>query len=214
MVAFVEKLILSIFGNNSFFATFFISMVPVIELKGAVPFGMSAELFGTNALPWYLAWLAAAIGGLVPAFVLILIFNPLLSLMKRSKWFKKISIKIEQKYSKNAQKIEMEANMSNKKELKQILGLIIFVAIPLPLTGVYTGSAIASFLSLGYWKSMFAILLGNIISGGIVVLLCTIFKGYELYVFIAFVAILILILMYKLIKKVLFLQKEKTSKNV
>lgn len=188
-------------------ATFFISMVPIIEFKGAVPFGMSKEIFGEKALSPYMAWLASATGSLVPAFFLVWLFVPIMNWLKGTKIFKKVSEKVEIRFNNNAEKIKNNVNNSKNKKIRQALGLILFVAIPLPLTGAYTGSAIAGYLGLGYLKSIGCIFLGNLIAGGIVVLLCTIFEGYENYIFGAFLLTLLIIIVYKLIKNAILSKK-------
>lgn len=198
MVEFVEQFIVYIFKDNSFLATFFISMVPIIELKGALPFGMSAKIFGERALSPVSAWITASLGSFVPAVFLVWLFVPIMNWLKRTKTFGKISNKFEQRFKKNADKIDVQTKNS-KSEFKKLFMLMLFVAIPLPLTGAYTGSAIAGYLNLGYFKSLGAILVGNLIAGGIMTLLCTIFKGYETLIFIVFIAIVAIFVAIKLI---------------
>ena len=165
MIEAIENFIINLFNGDSFWATFFISMVPIIELKGAIPFGMSKDIFGENALSPLRAWLASATGSLVPAFFLVWLFVPIMHWLKNTKVFKNMSLKLEQKYSENAKKIEENGNNSKLKVLKKWFGLMVFVAIPLPLTGAYTGSAIAGYLNIGYINSMLGIFVGNIIAG-------------------------------------------------
>jgi len=202
LVEVIENFIVELFGGNAFWATFFISMIPIIELKGAVPFGMSAEIFGANALPPFSAWIASAVGALIPALFLVWLFIPIMNWLKRTRLFKNLSLKLEQKFSKNAENITNKAKEKKHKNLKKLVGLILFVAIPVPLTGAYTGSAIAGYLGIGYLNSIFAIFLGNIIAGGIVVLLCTIFKGYETYIFLVFLVALLVDIVISIISKV------------
>lgn len=201
MIEAIENFIVELFNGNSFWATFFISMVPVIELKGAVPFGMSKEIFGENALSPVQAWVASATGSLVPAFFLVWLFVPIMNWLKNTKAFKNMSARLEQKFSENAKKIEEKSDNSKIKTIKKLIGLMLFVAIPLPLTGAYTGSAIAGYLNMGYINSVLAIFIGNIIAGGIVVLLCTIFAGYEAYIFGVFILLLLGFICYKIVKK-------------
>lgn len=200
MIEAIENFIVNIFGGNSFWATFFISMIPVIELKGAVPFGMSKEIFGENALSAFSAWAASATGSLLPAFFLVWLFVPVMNWLKKTKLFKSLSKRLEDRFLSNAEKIKTDAQNVKHQFWKKWFGLMIFVAIPLPLTGAWTGSAIAGYLGLGYLNSILAIFVGNIIAGGIVVLLCTVFAGYEGYVFLAFVVMLVAVVIYKLIK--------------
>ena len=177
-------------------------MIPLIELKGAVPFGMSKEVFGSNALSPFSAWLASSTGSLVPAFFLIWIFAPLMTWLKKTKMFKRLSTSMETKFKSNADKLS-NGNDQKRGNAKKYIGLILFVAIPLPLTGAYTGSAIASYLGLSYVSSLICIFIGNIIAGGIMVLLCTVFAGYEGYVFLGFLCLLLMALIIAVIKKII-----------
>lgn len=208
MVELVEKFIIYIFKDNSFLATFFISMVPIIELKGALPFGMSAKIFGEKALSPVSAWITASLGSFVPAVFLVWLFVPIMNWLKKTKVFGKISSKFEQKFKKDAIKIDNQS-INAKSELKKLFLLMLFVAIPLPLTGAYTGSAIAGYLNLGYFKSLGAILVGNFIAGGIMTLLCTIFKGYETVIFLVFIAVVVVAIMFKIISNAI---KKKRNK--
>lgn len=210
MIEAIENFVAKIFAGNSYFATFFISMIPFLELKGAIPFGMSKEVFGGRALSPFAAWMAAATGSLVPAFILVWLFVPVVNWLKRTKGFKKLSASLEDRFSSRAGKIDNQAKKSRKTFLKKCIGLIIFVAVPLPLTGAYTGSAIASYLGLGYLNSLLCIFIGNIIAGGIVVLLCTIFAGYEKYVLLSFILLLILLVAIKLLQ--MAIKKKKANK--
>ena len=210
MVEAIENFIVNIFNGNSFWATFFISMIPVIELKGAVPFGMSKEIFGSNKLSFFSAWVASATGSLLPAFFLVWLFVPIMNRLKQTKLFKSLSQKLEERFNNNAEKIKTNAKNNKHQFWKKWLGLMLFVAIPLPLTGAWTGSAIAGYLGLGYLNSLLAIFVGNIIAGGIVVLLCTVFAGYESYVFLAFVIALAVVVIFKVIR-VAFSKRKKQA---
>ncbi len=200
-----------LFAGNSYFATFFISMIPLLELKGAIPFGMSREIFGDRALSPLSAWLAASTGGLIPAFLLIKLFVPIIRWFKNTKGFKRLSTSLENKFSTKASAINQSGHGGKKAYLKKCLGLMFFVAVPIPLTGVYTGSAIAAYLGLGYINSLFCIFIGNLIAGGIVVLLCTVFAGYEKYVLLSFILLLVLIVAIKLISMLFKRKNEKIS---
>ena len=213
MIEQIELFFVNLFSGNAFLATFFISMVPIIELKGAVPFGMSAKLFGGNALSPGLAWTASALGSLVPALLLVCAFTPIMNWLKRTKMFMALTQKIEQKFSQNAEKIKSNAETSKRRFLKKWFGLMLFVAIPLAFTGTYTGSAVASYLGLGYLNSVLAIFVGNIIAGGIVVLLCIIFAGYEIYVFLGFLVVLLVITLIKVVEKIICIKKNKIKEG-
>ena len=171
---------------------------------------MSAKIFGQKALSPAVAWITASIGSFVPAIFLVWLFVPLMNWLKNTRIFNNISSRFEQRFKDNADKIN-DQTKSSKSQFKKLFLLMLFVAIPLPLTGAYTGSAIAGYLNLGYFKSLGAILIGNLIAGAIMTLLCTIFKGYETIIFLVFIAILAVVVLSKLILNVV--KKNKAKKQ-
>jgi len=135
---------------------FLISMVVLIEQRGAIPVG----IIGYHLNPW-LVFLVSLLGSFVPAPFIYLGFNKIFELMKRCRflnWFTKF---VENKVRKGSEKLE---------KYKEI-GLITFVGIPLPTTGLWTGSAIAAFMGLNFKKSMVCVFLGGVISAVIITIL-------------------------------------------
>ena len=96
-----------------------------------------------------------------------------------------------------------------------MVGVFLFVAIPLPLTGVWTGTAVAVFLGLGFWKSLLAVSLGNISSGLIMTGLSILFKdNLNLFLTIFMVAVLALLvinIIYLVVKGKI--KKKKAAQN-
>ena len=62
MTEWLKELFVSIFGSNSWLATIIISMIPIIELRGAIPFGSAVSLWGENALPVWKSFLFSVLG--------------------------------------------------------------------------------------------------------------------------------------------------------
>lgn len=135
---------------------FLISMVPLIEQRGAIPIGIVSY-----NLDFGYVFLASLLGSMVPAPFIYLSFNLIFNWMKTIKQFNKITKLIEKKVQKGSKKLE------GAKEA----GLIAFVGIPLPTTGVWTGSAVAAFLGLDFKKSMVSVFIGGIISATILTIL-------------------------------------------
>ena len=139
MVQFIQNLI-----GNDVVSTIIISFVPLIELKGGIIFALGAGLGFFKSLG--LAYIGSTLA-FIPVFFLLI---PILNLLKRIKSFKYFAEKIENYFSKKAEAaVNKKGNISQNGEkaatfLKQI-SVFIFVAIPLPMTGVYTGTAIAVF---------------------------------------------------------------------
>lgn len=136
---------------------FLISMVPLIEQRGAIPVGILAY----HINPW-LVFVVSLIGSFLPAPFIFLFFNKILKWMKTIKMLHKFTDFIDKKVQKGAKKIEKTMEV----------GLTLFVGIPLPTTGLWTGTAIAAFLGLDFKKSMACVFLGGIISAVIITVLC------------------------------------------
>lgn len=139
---------------------FFWSMVPIVEQKGAIVLGIN----GFKIDP-FTVFLTTLLGSLTPVPFILLFFNKIFAWMKRYKSFSWINGIIERKIEKNSSKME---------KYKEI-ALIIFIGIPLPTTGLWTGSAIAAFLNFDFKKSLFCALIGGTISGIIITVLCVAF---------------------------------------
>lgn len=126
---------------------------PVVELRGAIPLGLALKM------PLSEVFILSIIGNILPVpFILMgakYLFN----------WLKTIP-QIENKLS--SWRNQKTAKLSQKIHRWGWLGLLIFVAIPLPGTGAWTGSIAAALLSLNFWQSLLAII-GGIIVAGIIV---------------------------------------------
>lgn len=135
---------------GSFFITLVVAMLPVLELRAAIPIGVSMGLG-----PWQ-ALLAAIIGNMIPVPFLILFIRRVFA------WLRRHFPKIEGTLSR----LENKAHLKGRKVSKyKYLGLLILVAIPLPGTGAWTGSLVAALLDMSVSKSLPAILFGVIIAG-------------------------------------------------
>ncbi len=154
--------------NNDYLTLFMISIIPIIELRGAIV--IMSGMTGINEL---LGMLCCVAGSTVVIVPLLLFFRPLIKSLKRSKYFKKFAKNMEQKMSEKAESVHTDQTVSadgkTKKtmsvNLKKFLGTFIFVAIPLPMTGAWTGSCVASFVNFGVWRPAIAVFLGNIVAG-------------------------------------------------
>lgn len=140
--------------------TMLLAAVPLMEQKGAIPLGIYK--FGLSP---FTAFAVTLIGSLLPVPFVLILFNSIFAFMKRYEVFGPVNRFIERKIEKGSK------NMEKYKEL----GLIIFIGIPLPTTGLWTGSAIASFLRLDFKKSLVCAVIGGVISGTIVTLVSVYF---------------------------------------
>ncbi|MBR5471927.1 MAG: small multi-drug export protein [Oscillibacter sp.] len=131
--------------------TFGTAMVPVIELRGAIPAGIAA------GLPPMAAYITAVIGNLIPVPFIMLLIRQVFALLRR---VPVLNEKIDW--------LEKRAHLKGRVVRKYRLpGLIILVGIPLPGTGAWTGALVAALLDIRLRDALPAILLGLIIAGGI-----------------------------------------------
>ncbi|WKY45481.1 small multi-drug export protein [Eubacteriaceae bacterium ES2] len=133
-----------------------VSAIPVVELRGAIPLGILA--FDMTYLQTYLL---GVIGSLIPAPFILKFIPAILNWMAKTKVFGKLAQWIIRKGMKKTDKITRY----------KFFGLFIFVAIPLPGTGVWTGCLAASLLGMDFKQSMISVMLGTMTAGLIVTLL-------------------------------------------
>ena len=140
----------------------FISAVPVLELRGAIPYGVT-----TQNLPLLNVLIASIIGNMIPVPIIILFVRPVFEWMrKKSAWMRRIVEK-------------MEAKAANKSEMirkYEMLGLFILVAVPLPGTGAWTGSLVAAMLDMRLKYAVPVIFLG-VVTAGIITSIITFGAG-------------------------------------
>lgn len=130
------------------------SMIPIIELRGAIPMGFA---FG---LPLWQVYILSVLGNMIPVPFILLFIKAIIKWMSESKvkFFNKIANFLIGKVEKNRAKIEKYS----------FWGVCIFVAIPLPVTGAWTGSLVAGVIGMKFWKAFLSALFGVMIAGVIV----------------------------------------------
>ncbi len=139
-----------------YFSVFFCSMIPIIELRGAIPMGAAL------GLPWWQNYIISVVGNMLPVPVILLFVRGVLDWMERSKikLFSKVAGWVNRKAEKNRAKIERYS----------FWGVALFVAIPLPATGAWTGALVAATIEMKFWKAMLSALIGVMIAGVIMTL--------------------------------------------
>ena len=118
MTEFLQNIFSTIFQDNVILATILISMVPVIELRLAIPFGTATDVWGAAALSYWESFLFAFIGSSLIVFVLAPIIKPIINWLKKTKLFKKIAIWFEERILSKSQKIQ-EDSLEAMKRIKQ-----------------------------------------------------------------------------------------------
>lgn len=131
---------------------FLISLMPILELRGGL---IAAALLGLDIVP---AFIICIIGNLLPIPFILWFITPIFNKLKKTKHLSKLVNKIEKKALSKKDKIEKA----------EFWGLLFFVGIPLPGTGGWTGSLIASLINMDKKKAMLAITCGVLLAGLIV----------------------------------------------
>ncbi len=149
----VENLVVSIInafnGLDKNLVIFLISCMPILELRGGL---IAATLLKLNPIT---SFIICFIGNILPIPFILYFITPLFDKLKKTKFLNKFVTKIENKaYSKKEQI-----------EKKEFLGLLLFVGIPLPGTGAWTGTLIASMINMNKKKALLASLLGVVLAG-------------------------------------------------
>lgn len=148
MESLVESLTELLGGLGKEVIVFIISMFPILELRGGL---IASALLGVDFIPGYLC---SIIGNVLPIPIVLLFLEKIFNLLKNIKFTKNLVNKIENKI------------MSKKGQIEKYgyLGLLLFVGIPLPGTGAWTGAGLAVLLNLDKKKSFIVILLGVILA--------------------------------------------------
>ncbi len=152
----IVAFIISIFGVNAgkIIGIFFISLLPVIELRGSIPIGYY------QGLPWYTNMITSIIGNILPVPFILLFVVKVFEFMKK----RNIMVNVIEKIEKRA--MSRSESIANK----EFLGLMLFVAIPFPGTGAWTGALIAALLQFDRKKSFVYIFIGVLIAASLVTL--------------------------------------------
>ena len=126
--------------------------LPIIELRGAIPIGISLGLSPVHAT------ILSFIGSMLPVPFILFSVRPIFKYLKETKLFNKLISSITDK----------SLNKSERIQRYGIWGLFLFVALPLPGTGIWTGSLAASLLDIRFKWAFPTIFIGNLIAGFII----------------------------------------------
>lgn len=129
--------------------TMTVSAVPIVELRGGIPYGV------VQGLPIWIAYLASVVGNLIPIPLILLFLDKVFDWMRSY-----------EKLAGIVHKLEAKAHLQGRKVVKyRKLGLMILVAIPLPGTGAWTGALVASVLDIPPREAIAPIFWGVVIAG-------------------------------------------------
>ena len=134
---------------------FIISLMPILELRGGL---IAATLLGLKGIP---SFIICFIGNIIPIPFILWLITPIFDRLKKTKLFSGLVNKLENRA------------MSKKEQIEklQYIGLLLFVGIPLPGTGAWTGCLIAALLDMNKKKAMLYAILGVVLAGIIMMIL-------------------------------------------
>jgi uncharacterized membrane protein len=150
---------MNMFGK--YLIVFLISMVPLVELRGAIPYAVIFQL------PFVPSYIIAVIGNMLPVPIIYLFARRVLIWGKDKKYIGKFFTFCLEKGEKGGKKLQAKAGRG------LFLALLLFVGIPLPGTGAWTGTLAASLLDMDFKSSVLAVMLGVILAGVIMALAST-----------------------------------------
>lgn len=137
---------------------FLVSMVPIVELRGAIPIGV-----GMGLNPW-ICFAVAIVGNMIPVPIIYFFARKVLVWGKDKKYIGKFFTWCLVKGEHGGQKLMRKGPQG------LFVGLMLFVGIPLPGTGAWTGTLAASILDMGFKRAVWAVILGVLIAGTIMLL--------------------------------------------
>lgn len=140
-------------GLNPQLVVFIIAMVPIVELRGAVPIGNN--LFN---LPIWQTLILSILGNILPIVLVLLLLKRMVNWLGGIPIFRRF---FDWLFKRTKKRSGVIARF-------EFWGLVIFVGIPLPMTGAWTGSVAAVLLGMPYWRALLGILLGVLLAGAIV----------------------------------------------
>ena len=150
---------------------FVVSMIPLIELRGAIPFAYVFRV-GDPSFNLVLSYVIIAIGNMIPVPIIFFFARKVLEWGADKKFIGKLFTFCLEKGHKGGEKLQSKAGRG------LFVALLLFVGIPLPGTGAWTGTLAASILDMKFKDSIVAVMCGVALAGIIIGLLCTFGFGY------------------------------------
>ncbi|MEE0965678.1 MAG: small multi-drug export protein [Bacilli bacterium] len=152
---------------SKIFYVMIISAIPLIEQRGAIPVGIFT---GGDPLT---IMITSYIGSLIPVPFIFFLFNWFMDQLRAHNWLPWLINIVDNKINKNVDRFQKYKEAA----------LITFIGIPLPTTGVWTGTAIATFLKLDFKKTVFCAMLGALISAVVITLVCVLLPELAMSLF-------------------------------
>ncbi len=197
------------FSSCMIVAVILVAMCPMLESKASIPLALSVALWGEATLSPAAAFFVSMFATLLPAMLVILLAR---FVKNRTSGFvhDRFLSKFQTKHAAKLAKLNLQSST-----FKKCLMLSTFVAIPLPLTGAYTGSIIAGLTKLKLWQCFVSIFVGELISCGVVLLLCLLMANSALYIFLISLGMVVLFVLVNLVMALFGkLRNRKANKEI
>ncbi len=188
-------------------AVFLLAMCPMVESKIAIPFALSSVLWGDCTLSPLCAFVVAFAGSMLPSILMIYLSR---FIKNKTSGFvhDRFTSFMSKHFQKNVDKVSSKTNTFQK-----CMAIATFVAVPLPLTGTYTGSLVAGFTNLKIWQCFLSVLVGELLSCGVMLTLCVLFENSAFYVLLASICLLFAFLLANLVIALISKIKKKRDVN-
>ena len=196
------------FSNCVHLAIFLVAIFPAIESKVAIPFGLSRPIWGSATLSPIVVMLISFVGTMLPSIFVILLCRKIKN--KTSGFiYDNFTVRMQNKLKKHIDNFSKKTTL-----LKKYLFLGTFVALPLPLTGVYTASMIAGFSNLKIGYSFLSILIGEFLTCVGMTIICSLFENSGFYMFVMSIVMgFLLMVINGIIYLVNLINKRKQNKQ-
>lgn len=188
-------------------AVLLVALCPAVESKIAIPFALSVPIWGSNVLSPITAFLVSYLGCMLPVALIIWLARKIKN--------KTCGFVCEKFSDKLHNKVQNRLNRLGEKNstFQKCLFLATFVAVPLPMTGIYTGSLIAGLSNLKFWQGFVSIAAGEFVSCLVVLLICLLFENSAFYFLLAAIIICAIVLVYEVFFNLFIKYKTRSGKS-
>lgn len=205
----ISQFFLNTFGSNAWVATFLIAIVPLIELKGAIPFGMSKAFWAEHALSSWASFGVSLAGSAIIVPIIALIFKPIVVWLDKYRFFHAIISFFTDDIKQKSKSLLNQQSETRRAILLKMASVIVFVAFPVPLTGVWVGTCFAVLLGLNFWQVCISVIGGNVLCGLIVTCICCIFPNATSIILYIFIVLLVVAVAVKVTLHIIKKRKAK-----
>lgn len=197
--------------GNDYITVLIVSMIPFVEVRGSIPIAIA---MGMNV---FVSIGLAFLGSIIIAPIILLVLKPILNWLKKFKIFNSFIVALEEGFQGKADKVmegvENQAYSQKRILRKKMLGTYLFVAFPVPMTGVWTGSAVACFLDIPFWWACLVIGLGNLTASIIMSILSYFFAAYIDIILGVIIGIVLIAVIAFIVKIAIKMSKKKKEGN-